>query len=158
MSRDHRSDLRTGAPHGGPATGAQPVPQTSRTFLPRQRLNEVLDEATSRPLTVIVAPAGAGKTSTLAEWATTVQQPMSWVNPSRHDPADTLLLLQEALRTSSDTAGGTPPTPGVIADAHRPPPAAWPVLHHRPATQPPDPGRHGLPSPRGLAPPPVPPQ
>src|SRR3954453_19333769 len=123
MSRDHRPDLRNGAPHGGPATGAQPVPQTSQTFLPRQRLNEVLDEATSRPLTVIVAPAGAGKTSTPAAWATTLQQPMSWVNPSRHDPADTLLLLQEALRTSSDTAGGTPPPLGGIEDAP-PPPAA----------------------------------
>src|SRR4051794_11479128 len=138
MSRDHRPDLRTGAPHGGPATGAQPVPQTSRTFLPRQRLNEVLDEATSRPLTVIVAPAGAGKTSTLAEWATTVQQPMSWVNPSRHDPADTLLLLQEALRTSSDTAGGTPPTLVVIDDAHRLPTAARPILDDWLLTQPPD--------------------
>src|SRR4051794_7800248 len=155
MSRDHRPDLRTGAPHGGPATGAQPVPQTSRTFLPRQRLNEVLDEATSRPLTVIVAPAGAGKTSTLAEWATTVQQPMSWVNPSRHDPANTLLLLQEALRTSSDTAGGPPPPRGVLDAGHPPPTAPRPSPAHPLRPPPPGPGgpllarRPGRPPPPG---------
>src|SRR3954452_2632420 len=45
------------------------VPQVARTFVQRERLDKLLDEATRRPLTLLVAPAGTGKTATLAYWA-----------------------------------------------------------------------------------------
>ena len=45
------------------------APQVARTFIRRERLDVLLDEATRRPLTLLVAPAGTGKTATLAYWA-----------------------------------------------------------------------------------------
>ena len=36
--------------------------------MPRQRLLDLLDAATESPITVVVAPAGAGKTSLLGAW------------------------------------------------------------------------------------------
>jgi ATP/maltotriose-dependent transcriptional regulator MalT len=45
------------------------APQVARTFVQRERLDDLLDEATRRPLTLLVAPAGTGKTATLAYWA-----------------------------------------------------------------------------------------
>ena len=45
------------------------APQVARTFVERARLDDLLDEATRRPLTLLVAPAGTGKTTTLAHWA-----------------------------------------------------------------------------------------
>ena len=38
-------------------------------WVPRPRLDELLDEATTRPLTVVVAPAGSGKSAMLRGWA-----------------------------------------------------------------------------------------
>lgn len=45
------------------------VPRLPGIFVPRPRLAAVLDRATTRPVTVVRAPAGAGKTTALAGWA-----------------------------------------------------------------------------------------
>ncbi|MDS0140356.1 MULTISPECIES: LuxR C-terminal-related transcriptional regulator [unclassified Amycolatopsis] len=45
------------------------VPRLPGSFVPRPRLAAVLDRATTRPVTVVRAPAGAGKTTALAGWA-----------------------------------------------------------------------------------------
>ena len=43
------------------------IPQVPRIFVLRPRLHKILDDSATRPLTVLVAPAGSGKTATLAE-------------------------------------------------------------------------------------------
>ncbi|MEU7790283.1 LuxR C-terminal-related transcriptional regulator [Amycolatopsis sp. NPDC049159] len=45
------------------------VPRVPRIFVPRPRLEALLDRATVRPVTVVRAPAGSGKTTALAAWA-----------------------------------------------------------------------------------------
>jgi LuxR family maltose regulon positive regulatory protein len=58
-------------------------------FLPRPRLAERLDEALSRGLVLVCAPAGYGKTSLLASWARHSQKPVAWLSldASDNDPA-----------------------------------------------------------------------
>src|SRR3954464_10366568 len=60
----------------------------------RARLLSVLDHATERRLTTIVAPAGYGKTVVLTEWTTARDDPVVWLtlrpvhNRSRRLTAD----------------------------------------------------------------------
>ena len=58
-------------------------------FLPRPRLAERLDEALSRGLVLVCAPAGYGKTSLLASWARHSSKPVAWLSldASDNDPA-----------------------------------------------------------------------
>jgi LuxR family maltose regulon positive regulatory protein len=51
----------------------------------RPRLHDLLDEAAEGPLTVVVAPAGAGKTSLLAGWAAESQVPVAWLSLDEGD-------------------------------------------------------------------------
>jgi LuxR family transcriptional regulator, maltose regulon positive regulatory protein len=46
------------------------VPRPAAASLPRRRLTDLLEEAVTRPVTVITAPVGAGKTVACANWAT----------------------------------------------------------------------------------------
>src|SRR4029453_14693330 len=46
----------------------------------RGRLLDLLDEAVAAPLTLVVAPAGAGKTSLLAGWAAEHPHPVAWLS------------------------------------------------------------------------------
>lgn len=46
----------------------------------RSRLLQALDQALTGKLTVVHAPAGYGKTSTLADWGKTVKRPVSWLS------------------------------------------------------------------------------
>jgi LuxR family transcriptional regulator, maltose regulon positive regulatory protein len=43
-------------------------PPVRRNWVPRERLLDQLDEAVTRPLTLLAAPAGFGKTTVLAQW------------------------------------------------------------------------------------------
>nr|MCU0363936.1 hypothetical protein [Bacteroidales bacterium] len=43
-------------------------PRLTRKLVHRPRLLEKLDQITSRPLTVVCAPAGFGKTTLVSEW------------------------------------------------------------------------------------------
>ena len=53
-----------------PVPGAKvAVPRLPGIFVPRARLGVLLDRATTRPVTLVRAPAGAGKTTALAGWA-----------------------------------------------------------------------------------------
>jgi LuxR family transcriptional regulator, maltose regulon positive regulatory protein len=45
------------------------VPQPAAAVLPRRRLTSMLDEAVTRPVTLVSAPVGAGKTVACANWA-----------------------------------------------------------------------------------------
>lgn len=51
----------------------------------RPRLHALLDEAVAAPLTLVVAPAGSGKTSLLRSWATASTLPHAWLSLDETD-------------------------------------------------------------------------
>ncbi|WP_421741606.1 LuxR C-terminal-related transcriptional regulator [Cellulomonas sp.] len=61
------------------------APPTPARYLRRPRLVELLDQATSAPITVVVAPAGSGKTSLLADWISSAAVPTAWVSVDETD-------------------------------------------------------------------------
>jgi len=58
-------------------------------FVPRTRLAAALDEGLARGLILVCAPAGAGKTALLAEWARRGDRPVGWLSldAGDNDPA-----------------------------------------------------------------------
>jgi ATP/maltotriose-dependent transcriptional regulator MalT len=117
----------------------QHVPLPSRAFIPRQRLTDALDEATTRPLTVIVAPAGSGKTSTLAHWATTVDRPIRWLSLLPDDGQDPTTRLHEALVAGArDDDPAAEPDVVIVDDAQQLPPTSWSLVERWLATESPD--------------------
>ncbi|HSP73177.1 MAG TPA: LuxR C-terminal-related transcriptional regulator, partial [Gaiellaceae bacterium] len=60
-------------------------PRAAPGTLPRPRLVHLLDEGAGRPLTVVVAPAGFGKTTLLAQWAAACSLPVAWVSLDERD-------------------------------------------------------------------------
>ena len=70
----------------------RPLPQEG--LVRRPRLHAILSEGRDAPLVVIVAPAGYGKTSLLAEWAASERRPTVWLALEEwHD--DPILLTRE---------------------------------------------------------------
>src|SRR6266700_4847368 len=65
------------------------VPRPQPGFVPRPRLVQALDEGLARGLALVCAPAGAGKTALLADWAWHGQRPVAWLSldAADNDPA-----------------------------------------------------------------------
>lgn len=94
-------------------------PPIREPALPRQalvhRLAAVADDV---PLIVVVAPAGYGKTTTLAQWASQSSRPFGWVqlDPSDDDPTRLVRRIALALHgihsrdSALQPATGCPPT------------------------------------------------
>jgi LuxR family maltose regulon positive regulatory protein len=74
-------------------------PRGPRHLIRRPRLIESLVQALDRRLIAVVAPAGAGKTSLLADFARTVDRPLCWLTVDEWlaDPAELLGALASAL-------------------------------------------------------------
>ncbi|WP_410566927.1 LuxR C-terminal-related transcriptional regulator [Amycolatopsis sp. cmx-4-61] len=95
------------------------LPRLPGTFVPRPRLAEVLDRATGRPVTVVRAPAGAGKTTAVAGWAGDGHD-VAWVSLDEDDNDETRLwaAILGALRRCPAVPGDRgldrlgPPSPG----------------------------------------------
>jgi LuxR family maltose regulon positive regulatory protein len=64
--------------------GKVAIPRLPGIFVSRARLGVVLDRATTRPVTVVRAPAGAGKTTALAGWAGDGRA-VAWVSLDQDD-------------------------------------------------------------------------
>jgi LuxR family transcriptional regulator, maltose regulon positive regulatory protein len=64
------------------------IPQTRRGRVARSRLFERLDQGMAQELILVCAPAGFGKTTLLADWATTAKCPVGWLSldPQDNDP------------------------------------------------------------------------
>lgn len=56
----------------------KPVP--SARYVRRARLVELLDQLSEIPVTLVVAPAGSGKTSLVADWLTQPSGPAAWLS------------------------------------------------------------------------------
>ncbi|WP_230862891.1 LuxR C-terminal-related transcriptional regulator [Amycolatopsis camponoti] len=99
--------------------GKVTVPRLPGTFVPRPRLGALFDRATVRPVTVVRAPAGAGKTTALASWAGDGRT-VAWVSLDENDNDEPRLWagILCALRRCPAVAGKSavhrlsPPSPG----------------------------------------------
>jgi LuxR family maltose regulon positive regulatory protein len=56
------------------------VPRTRGALVRRERLLDSLEEAARRPLTVVSAPAGFGKTTLLADWIRQTRRAVAWLS------------------------------------------------------------------------------
>ncbi|WP_116948963.1 helix-turn-helix transcriptional regulator [Jiangella endophytica] len=76
-------------------------------YVRRVRLIALMDDAVRAPLTVVVAPAGAGKTSLLAGWADESALPTAWLSldESDRDGAQLWTGLVAAIETLSPGCG-----------------------------------------------------
>ncbi|MFI6306046.1 LuxR C-terminal-related transcriptional regulator [Amycolatopsis thailandensis] len=95
------------------------VPRVPGIFVPRSRLTALFDHATTRPVTVLRAPAGSGKTTALACWARD-RRDVAWVslddddNDERRLWAAILFALRRSPRPPEDSpvCRLEPPEPG----------------------------------------------
>ncbi len=98
-------------------------PRVGHRLVPRPRLLERLDAAQS--LTLVVAPAGGGKTTLLSTWLETCNLPNAWLSLDEHDNDLGLFTtyLIKALQTlfplgdnsRAIVSGSTLPSPATIA-------------------------------------------
>lgn len=75
-----RRPLRVEHAAGPVAPGRLRPPPLRAGVIERPRLLQRLDEATQRPLTVVAAPTGFGKTTLLASWAATTERRVAWAS------------------------------------------------------------------------------
>src|SRR5690349_3234756 len=85
-------------------------PQTVRAHVARQRLVDLLDAAVSRPLTVVCAGAGWGKTMLVSAWADGRRTPVAWLSLDRRDNDPQIFwgYVVAALRVAGALAPGNP--------------------------------------------------
>src|SRR5205823_7247434 len=83
------------------------IPPPRPDAVPRPRLIERLDEGLHRPLTLISAPAGFGKTTLVGEWVAGCGRPVAWLSLDErdNDPARFLAYLIAALQTIAPNIG-----------------------------------------------------
>jgi len=82
-----------------------PPPRPKR--VQRLRLMKQLEEGMLRALTLVVAPAGFGKTTLVVDWAHSVRYPVAWLSLDAEDHSAERFLsyLIQAIQSIQDTAG-----------------------------------------------------
>jgi LuxR family transcriptional regulator, maltose regulon positive regulatory protein len=85
------------------------IPPITPRVVGRPRLAQYLTEGTQRALTLVVAPAGFGKTTLAATWAQSCQMPVAWLSlqPAERSPERFLYYLIQALRAIDPHIGKT---------------------------------------------------
>lgn len=95
--------------------GAGNAPHPPHLFVPRPRLDRFLDRVPTTPASLVVAPAGSGKTAAAAAWAARAGEAghlITWLRPER--PTDIAAhLAADRARTAAE-----PSSILVIEDAH----------------------------------------
>ncbi|WP_203903992.1 LuxR C-terminal-related transcriptional regulator [Virgisporangium aliadipatigenens] len=82
-------------------------PAPRAPLVARPRLATMLDVATTRPLTVVTAPAGWGKTTLLSEWARDTRRgPTAWMTIEPGDDSDSLWTHLHASLSAAGAIGG----------------------------------------------------
>jgi LuxR family transcriptional regulator, maltose regulon positive regulatory protein len=82
------------------ATAAFAIPRTPDWHVPRERLLDLLDSSAGRPLVLVSAPAGSGKTELVADWVRhrlDVDE-AAWVTAKEPDEAVLPLVLEALAR------------------------------------------------------------
>jgi LuxR family maltose regulon positive regulatory protein len=76
-------------------------PRTTDGLVPLLRARQTLDYQLDRPLTLVCAPAGFGKTTLLSDWLAHCPRPAAWLSldAQDNDPALFLTYLVAAIRT-----------------------------------------------------------
>ncbi|MFC7494132.1 MULTISPECIES: LuxR C-terminal-related transcriptional regulator [unclassified Nocardioides] len=74
-------------------------------LLTRPRLHALMDESVRAPLTLVVAPAGSGKTSLLRSWAAHTSLPLAWLSLDEDD-RDAVQLWRGVLAALEGVAPG----------------------------------------------------
>src|SRR4051794_33533866 len=94
------------------------APRPPRTFVPRPRLERALDEAATRPVTVLIAPAGSGKTASLAGWSANRDDDALWLAVrSTEQGARLPEALLAAAGAEAATSAVSPLPPDAVVDA-----------------------------------------
>ena len=92
------------------------VPPPRPALVSRPRLLALLDQGLARPLTLISAPTGFGKTTLLSEWRASAGRdyPLAWLSldPEDNNPIRFLNYLTAALRNV--VPGVSEPAPGML--------------------------------------------
>ena len=90
-----------------------PIPKPPANLLQRTRLLEHLSRGLQRPLTLIVAPPGYGKTTLVASWLDTLPYPVIWMtlHPTDNDPTAFWWRVEQAL---DHLPGLNPARPGRV--------------------------------------------
>ena len=78
---------------GGPSVVPAKVRVPSTSALPRERLEARMGDAFGRRLTLVVAPAGSGKTTLIARFAVTCGAPVAWYRAESWD-ADEITFVR----------------------------------------------------------------
>ena len=91
-------ETTAGVPGGRADSGTHP-PLSEPGLVRRERLVRQLVHSHSRPVALLVAPAGYGKTTLLAEWAAGDDRPFAWVglSPTQRDPLELVSAIATAL-------------------------------------------------------------
>jgi len=86
------------------------VPQLPPRHVSRPRLLARLDQAVARPLTLLSAGPGTGKTVLLTDWVRHTQARVAWLNPTKADaePRRFWRLLEASLRACDGAERGPP--------------------------------------------------
>ena len=72
-------------------------PRTSGRGIPRSALVEQLNHARDTAIVMLCAGPGYGKTTALAQWALSTEQPFAWVSVDQHDNDPIVLLTYVAV-------------------------------------------------------------
>ena len=67
-----------------PASSYHP-PLVRSGMVPRERLVQLLNGSRETPVAALIAPAGYGKTTVLAEWAEQDERPFAWITIEKAD-------------------------------------------------------------------------
>src|SRR5262249_2449274 len=106
------------------------VPQVRRDTVSRTALVNRLRAGGAFPLVVVVAPAGYGKTTLLAQWASKDTRPFAWLSVDQRDN-DPLVLLRH-LAAALDRID--PVEPGILEALAAPQTSVWDSIVPRPTT------------------------